>query len=46
MKYPDQLGETERITIHFGVYFHDRIYGTRDKYTVILTEAILSVEHL
>jgi hypothetical protein len=44
MKCPDQLNETERITLHFGFYFHDRIYGTRD--TVMLVEAILSVEHL
>jgi hypothetical protein len=44
MKCPDQLSEIERITVHFGFYFHGRIYGTRD--TVILMEAISSVEHL
>jgi hypothetical protein len=44
MKRPDQLSENERITLHFGFYFHDKINGTRD--TVMLMEAILSVEHL
>jgi len=44
MKCAYHLSEIERITLHFGFYFQDRIYGTRD--TVMLMETILSVVHL